>query len=79
MKPKVLLDPHIRSVQSTFTPEDFARLDNMVEIIFGEDELMPVEAFEEIKQELFATISCWWRYGDVREMQVVQPEIIHRF
>jgi hypothetical protein len=41
MKPKVLLDLHIQTVQSTFTPDDYARIENMAEIIWEKDDLMP--------------------------------------
>lgn len=67
-KPKVVLDPHPRQIDWVFTPADLARLNAMVEVVWGRDEPMPPDHFAQVKQDLFAVITCGWRFGPVDDM-----------
>jgi len=64
-KMKVILDPHGRRLANLFTPEDLRRLHESVEIIWGRDEPMPEGAIDEVRAEVGAIITGWWRHGDV--------------
>jgi phosphoglycerate dehydrogenase-like enzyme len=67
-KPKVVLDPHPRKLDWVFTPADLACLNKMVEVVWGRDEPMPPEEFAKVKHDLFAVITCGWRFGPVDDM-----------
>ena len=67
-KPKVVLDPYKRRVDWVFTPEDLARLTDLTDIVWGKDDPMPTEEFDQFKRDLFAVITCGWRFGSVTDM-----------
>ena len=62
---KVIVDPFFRSMDDIFSPHEAERLADLVEIVWGRDEPMPVEAFRAALPEAFAVVSAGWRYGDV--------------
>lgn len=62
-KPKVLLDPHPRKIEWLFTHEDWQRLTDLAEIVWGKDEPIPGETFAAIAPELTAVVTCGWRFG----------------
>jgi phosphoglycerate dehydrogenase-like enzyme len=62
---KVIVDPFFRSMDDIFSPPEAERLADLVEIVWGRDEPMPVEAFRAALREAFAVVSAGWRYGDV--------------
>ena len=64
---KVIVDPFFRSMDEIFSPSDVERLGNLVEIVWGRDELMPLEEFSAALPDAFAVVSSGWRYGDVLE------------
>ncbi len=63
-KPSVVVDPHFRQIAEIFAPADLARLHNLVEVIWGQDEPMPVEAARAAIAEALAVVCTDWRYGD---------------
>lgn len=64
-KPTVLLDPFSRRMDEVFSPEDLGRLPEIVDLIWGRSEPMPlVDAVEALK-EAEAVVCSDWRYGNV--------------
>lgn len=63
-KPRVILDPHFRRLQEIFTANDLARLHNIVEVIWGRDDPMPLEDACAALPQAIAVIGTDWRYGD---------------
>jgi phosphoglycerate dehydrogenase-like enzyme len=61
----VIVDPYFRSMDDIFGAEDVKRLGEVVEVVWGRDEPMPLEAFTASLPEAFAIVSGGWRYGDV--------------
>ena len=64
-KPRVVLDPHFRTMQEIFSPADLARLHAIVQVIWGRDEVMPRDAARAALEDAIAIISAGWRYGDL--------------
>jgi phosphoglycerate dehydrogenase-like enzyme len=48
-----------------FSASDARRLAETVEVVWGRDEPMPIEAFREALPEAFAIVAGGWRYGPV--------------
>jgi hypothetical protein len=42
-KPVVIVDPHARRMGEIFSPDDLARLHDLVRVLWGRDEAMPEE------------------------------------
>lgn len=66
-KPAVIVDPHFRSMNEVFSPDDEARLNMLCDVIWGQDEPMPQDIFVEALPNAEAIICADWRYGDVLE------------
>jgi phosphoglycerate dehydrogenase-like enzyme len=49
-----------------FAPQDLARLHDTVEVVWGQDEPMPLEDARTALREAAAVVCGNWRYGDVR-------------
>jgi phosphoglycerate dehydrogenase-like enzyme len=64
-KPRVIVDPHFRSMDEIFTPEDRARLYEIADVIWGKDEPMSDDTFLAALPEADVIICALWRYGDV--------------
>jgi phosphoglycerate dehydrogenase-like enzyme len=64
-KPVVIVDPNFRTMDELFSPEDIERLHAMATVVWGRDELMPMDEFMAALPEAVAVISAEWRYGDV--------------
>ena len=64
-KAKVIVDPHFRTMDEIFSPNDKARLYDLVDVIWGKDEPMPDEAFLKALPSAEVVVSSMWRYGDV--------------
>jgi phosphoglycerate dehydrogenase-like enzyme len=62
---KVIVDPFFRSMDDIFSADDATRLEELVEVVWGRDQPMPLEAFTTSLPEAFAIVSGGWRYGDV--------------
>lgn len=61
--PVVLADPHFRQMGEIFSGEELARLRRTVEVVWGQDEPMPVEAAQEALARAVAVVCTGWRYG----------------
>jgi phosphoglycerate dehydrogenase-like enzyme len=64
-KPRVILDPHFRKIDEIFAPADLDRLHSIVEVIWGRDQAMPLDAARAALEDASAIISGGWRYGDL--------------
>ena len=67
MKSKVIVDPAFRRMDEIFSPEDQARLRDLVDVVWGLDEPMPLEEFLRALPDAEAVVCSDWRYGDVLE------------
>lgn len=66
-KPRVVVDPHFRKMQEIFSAADLARLQKMVDVVWGRDEAMPVELARDALEDATAIVSSGWRYGGLPE------------
>lgn len=48
-----------------FSTDDAMRLSELVEVVWGRDEPMPLDEFAAALPDAFAVVSSGWRYGDV--------------
>lgn len=64
MKNKVIVDPHFRRMDEIFSPADKQRLDDLVDVVWGQDEPMPQADFLRALPTAEAVICSGWRYGD---------------
>ncbi|MEM9950279.1 MAG: NAD(P)-dependent oxidoreductase [Chloroflexota bacterium] len=64
-KPKVILDPHFRTMDEVFSSADKTRLYELAEVVWGRDEPMPQEAFLSALPDAEVVICADWRYGDM--------------
>ena len=62
---KVIVDPFFRSMRDIFAADQVERLTDLVDVVWGRDEPMPLEEFTTALPEAFAVVSAGWRYGDV--------------
>jgi phosphoglycerate dehydrogenase-like enzyme len=72
MKPKVILDPHSRTLDEIFDPADLARLHELVEVVWGRNEPMPATEFDRVKGDVFAVITRGWRFGSIDQMPALR-------
>jgi phosphoglycerate dehydrogenase-like enzyme len=63
-KPLVIVDPHFRRMAEIFSTSDLARLHDTAQVIWGKDEPMSSDAFNETIPSATAVICADWRYGD---------------
>lgn len=63
-KPVVVVDPHFRQMDEIFAPADRDRLHRIVEVVWGRDEPMPLEAAKKALSQALAVVCTGWRYGD---------------
>jgi phosphoglycerate dehydrogenase-like enzyme len=64
-KPPVVVDPHFRTMEEIFSPADLARLHATVEVIWGRDEPMPLDAARAALEDAVAIVSSGWRYSEL--------------
>lgn len=64
---RVVVDPHFRTMDEIFSPADLARLRETVEVVWGRDEPMPVEAARGALAGAVAVVCAGWRYGEVAD------------
>jgi phosphoglycerate dehydrogenase-like enzyme len=64
-RPKVIVDPHFRGMSEIFSADDTTRLNELVDVVWGRDEPMPLEEFEAALPQAIAVVSGGWRYGPV--------------
>ena len=62
---KVIVDPFFRSMDDIFSAQDAERLADLVEVVWGRDEPMPLDEFESAVGDAVAVICGGWRYGQV--------------
>ena len=63
-KMKVLVDPHFRKMDEIFSVADKERLYDLVDVVWGQDEPMPLEAAITALNAVDVVICANWRYGD---------------
>ena len=68
MRPKVILDPHFRTIDEIFEPEDLDRLHALADVVWGRDEPMPAAEFARVKRDAVAIVTGRWRHGAVAEL-----------
>jgi phosphoglycerate dehydrogenase-like enzyme len=66
-RPNVIVDPSFRSLDDILSAGEAKRLADLVEVVWGQDEPMPLEEFRAALPQAFAVVSAGWRYGDVLE------------
>ncbi|MEO0561951.1 MAG: NAD(P)-dependent oxidoreductase [Chloroflexota bacterium] len=64
-KPTVIVDPHFRSMSEIFSDADLKRLENLVDVVWGQDDPMPESMFLDALPTAEVVICGDWRYGDV--------------
>ena len=62
-KPTIILDPHFRRMTEIFTQTDLERLHSLANVIWGQDDPMPQDAFDHVISDAVAVICADWRYG----------------
>ncbi len=65
MKSRVIVDPSFRRMDEIFSPADQRRMHELVDVVWGKDERMPIEAFLRALPEAVAVVCSDWHYGDV--------------
>jgi phosphoglycerate dehydrogenase-like enzyme len=63
-KPVVIVDPHYRKMAEIFSTADLARLHELVEVVWGRDEPMPLDDARATLPEATAVLCSNWTYGD---------------
>jgi len=66
MHPKVILDPHFRTMEPLFPPETLSRMRGFAQIVWARDDPIPDEELVRHAPDAEAVIVGHWRYGDVR-------------
>lgn len=64
-KPTVLIDPAFRKMDEIFSPHDQRQLPELVDVIWGRSEPMPLDAAVQALHTADAVVCANWRYGDV--------------
>jgi phosphoglycerate dehydrogenase-like enzyme len=64
-KPLVLVDPHFRKMGEIFAPADLARLHNLVEVAWGQDEPISLEEAGRIMPQAVAVVCANWRFASL--------------
>lgn len=63
-KPTVLVDPSFRKMEEIFSPADLLRLPEIVDVIWGKSEPMPLAQAAEALASVEAVVCSNWRYGN---------------
>src|SRR5437899_2252881 len=63
-KPVVIVDPSFRKMAEIFSPADLERIHQLVKVIWGKDDPMPMDTFCQAVPEALAVVCADWRYGD---------------
>ncbi len=64
-KPTVLVDPAFRKMDEIFSPTDLGQLPEIVDVIWGKSEPMPLDDAIKALMRVDAVICATWRYGDI--------------
>jgi len=62
MKPRVLIDTSFRERDLIFSTADWARLNDICDVVWGLDTELPAERYGEFR-DVQAIVSGWWRHG----------------
>lgn len=62
--PLVIVDPHSRKMAEIFSPEELTRLHDLVEVVWGKDDPMPLEEARQALSRAIAVVCANWRYED---------------
>ena len=65
MKPLLLFDPHFRSTNVIFTPEDLSRMNDAADVAWARDDPAPEAEIEAIRRDVEIIVTGSWRHGDV--------------
>jgi hypothetical protein len=65
IKPKVLLNTYSRKIDLLFKPQDFARLNEVADLVWAKDEQAPDDVIGACKDDVEMVITGRWSYGDV--------------
>ncbi len=68
MQWKVLVDPVSRKVEEIFSSEDWARLHDLVDVVWGRDKPIPDEELAKHAGELNAIVTGRWHHGPLQRM-----------
>lgn len=68
MRWKVLVDPVSRKVDEIFSPEDWTRLHDLADVVWGRDEPIPDEELAQHAGELNAIVTGRWHHGPLQRM-----------
>jgi phosphoglycerate dehydrogenase-like enzyme len=60
---RVIVDPSFRTMQEVFSPADLERLHATVDVVWGRDDLMPLEDVARALRDATAIVCAGWRYG----------------
>ena len=63
-KPRVIVDPHFRTMDEIFSPADRQRLDGLATVLWGRDQPISDDDFRDAVSEAEAVVCADWRYGD---------------
>ena len=64
-KPLVVVDPHFRRMSEIFCPSSLARLHDRFDVVWGKDDPMPLDVWEEVLPETMAVVCGEWRYDNL--------------
>ena len=67
LKPKVLVEPYFRALDSVFAPEQLERLRSFADVVWARDGAMPSEDYAAIRDDVEAIVSGGWRQGNVAD------------
>ena len=62
-RPRLILAPHFRRVSEIFSATDRARLDELVDVVWGRDDPMPAAAFAAAVPDATAVVFGTWTFG----------------
>ena len=63
MKPRVIVAPEFRTMAEVFDPQTLARLEDLVEVVWGRDGPMPQGVFVAALADATAVVFGTWHYG----------------
>lgn len=63
--PPVIIDPYHRRMEEVFSPDDLARLHQIVAVRWVRNDPMPLEQVREAIHDALAIVCGSWRYGDI--------------
>ena len=66
VKPRVIVDTLFRPRDLVFSSADWARVNELAEVVWGEGAEFPAERFAEVR-DAEVILGGWWRYGEVAD------------